>query len=393
MMGRTFQGYRRSNGQVGIRNYIVVIPGVYCSEVAAKKIAAAYSEDEVVFVANSTGCGQCRSDMETTQDIFAGLIANGNVYGALIVGLGCEFLSREGYFKAIKKTGIEKPVHHLYIQETGGIKKTVEEGKKLVDAMLAEARTMQREEIPVSELNLGLECGGSDPTSGISSNTVLGLVTDMLIDEGGTAVISENTEAIGAEHILKERGRTPEIGQKIYDSIVNWEQKIFDITGDDIRKGNPSPGNQASGITTLSEKSLGCIHKAGSRPFDGFYTYGEVIHEKGLMYLDATANDVINVTALAASGSQLVAFTTGRGNPIGNPVVPVVKITGNHDTYLKMEDFLDLDTSASISGEKTMEQLAEEMMDYFLRVCSGEKTKAEENGCVENLISQTCVYV
>ena len=139
-MARTFRGYRRSNGQVGIRNYIAVIPGVYCSEVAAKKIAAHYSSDEVSFVANSTGCGQSRADKETTLDIFAGLIANGNVYGALIVGLGCEFLSREGYFDAIKKTGIEKPVHHLYIQETGGISQTVEEGIKIVDAMLAEAR-------------------------------------------------------------------------------------------------------------------------------------------------------------------------------------------------------------------------------------------------------------
>ena len=392
-MGRTFLGYRRNNGQVGVRNYIAVIPGVYCSETAAKKIAARFSSDEVTFVANSTGCGQCREDMQTTLNVFAGLIANGNVFGAVIVGLGCEFLSRDGYLNAFMEIGIHKPLHHLYIQESGGITGTVEAGVKLVEEMLAEARKMEREKISISELNLGLECGGSDPTSGISSNTVLGLVTDMLIDEGGTAVISETTEAIGAEHILKERGRTPEIGQKIYNSIVNWEQEIYDLTGQDIRKGNPSPGNQASGITTLSEKSLGCIHKAGSRPFDGFYRYGEFIHEKGLMFLDATANDVINVTALAASGSQIVAFTTGRGNPIGNPVVPVVKITGNNDTYRLMEDFIDFDTSASISGEKTMEELAEEMMELFLRVCSGEKTKAEINGCVENMISQTCTYV
>jgi len=392
MMERTFRGYRRSDGCVGIRNYIAIIPGVYCSEVAARKIAAQYSSDEVVFVVNHTGCGQNRTDMQATLDIFAGMIANGNVFGALIVGLGCEFLTKEGYFAALDgKT--DKPVHHLYIQENDGIAKTVEEGKKIVDAMLAEARKMEREEIPLSELNLGLECGGSDPTSGFSSNTVLGFVTDMLIDAGGTAVISETTEAIGAEHILRDRGRTPEIGQQIYDAIVNWERACCEERGEDIRAGNPSPGNQAGGITTLSEKSLGCIHKAGSRPFDGCYTYGQIIREKGLMFLDATPNDIANVTALVACGSQIVAFTTGRGNPVGNPVAPVVKITGNHDTFLKLRDFLDFDTSASISGEKTMEQLADEMLDYFIRVCNGEKTKAEENGCIENMISQTGCYV
>lgn len=240
---------------------------------------------------------------------------------------------------------------------------------------------------------LGLECGGSDPTSGFSSNTVLGNSCDRLIDLGGSAVISETAEAIGAEHILKERGKTQEIGQKIYDAIIKWEKDRFAESGEDIRLNNPSPGNKDGGITTLSEKSLGCIHKSGTRAFDGIYEYGQMIDKKGLFFLNATAFDVPNVVALAAGGAQIVAFTTGRGNPVGNPIVPVMKITGNHDTATRLNDFIDFDTSESISGAKSFEQLGGELFDYMIKVCNGESVKAEINGACEVAINQNYSYV
>lgn len=381
--------YKRMDGRVGIRNHVVVMPGVLCAEVAAKKIVQ--ETEGTTFLYNQVGCGQNQKDKRTTLDVLSGMIANGNVYGALIVGLGCETIQKEEYLEAIKKkTG--KPVYYISIQEEGGIANTVKAGKAIAEKLRQEADKCRREEVDISELFLGLECGGSDPTSGLSCNTVLGKVTDYLIDANGTAAMSETAEAIGAEHILRERGRTPEIGQQIYDAIVKWERDRYEESGEDIRAGNPSPGNIAGGITTLSEKSLGCIHKSGSRPFDGCYEYGELIEGKGLYFINAAAFDVVNTVALVASGAQLVAFTTGRGNPIGNPIAPVVKITGNHEAAIRFADFIDLDTSESLSGKKSFDELSREMLEYMVRVCNGESVKAEINGACEMAVNQINSY-
>jgi altronate dehydratase large subunit len=382
------KAYKRADGRVGVRNHIVVMPGIMCAEVAAKKLA---QETGATFLANQAGCGQSPKDKAMTLEVLSGMIANGNVYGALIVGLGCETIQKDEYLKAIgQKTG--KPVYYISIQEEGGIAATVKAGKEILAKLKEEADQCVREEVELSELFLGLECGGSDPTSGFSCNTVLGKVTDTIIDAGGTAAMSETAEAIGAEHILREKGKTPEIGQQIYDAIVNWEKARYEETGDDIRQGNPSPGNIASGITTLSEKSLGCIHKCGSRPFDGCVEYGELIRGKGLYFINAAAFDVLNTVALVTSGAQVVAFTTGRGNPIGNPIAPVIKITGNHDTAVRLADFIDFDTSATLSGEKSFEELGEEMLQYIVDVCNGEEVKAEINGACEMSVNQNNSY-
>lgn len=385
-----FNGYKRPDGRAGVRNHVVVLPGVLCAEVAARKIAT--RADGVTFIYNPNGCGQCHKDTGVTLDILSGLIANGNVFGALIVGLGCETIRESDYINAVRaKTS--KPVFYIAIQEEGGIGKTVEAGLKIVEALKREADKCPREEIDISELILGLECGGSDPTSGFSANTVLGHTCDMLIDAGGTAVLSETPEAVGAEHILRKRGRTPEIGQNIYDAVIRWEKDCLVGSGEDVRLNNPSPGNKAGGLTTLAEKSLGCIHKSGTRPFDGLYEYGQMIDKKGLFFMNATAFDVPNVTALVAGGAQVVAFTTGLGNPVGNPVAPVIKITGNQDTAVRLSDFIDVNTSGSITGEKSIEQLGRELMDYMLGVCNGTLVKAEENGACEVAINQNYSYV
>lgn len=384
-----FKGYRRSDGRVGVRNHVVVMPGVLCGEVVPKKICE--QVPGTTFLYNPNGCGQNKKDMEVTLDVLSGMIANGNVYAALIVGLGCEFLVKDSYLKAIRaKT--DKPVYYISIQEEGGIQKSVEKGKQIAEKLVAEAAAQEREEIELSELVLGLECGGSDPTSGFSSNTVLGKVTDTIIEAGGSAIMSETAEAIGAEHIMRARGKNKEIGDKLYNAITSWEKARFEESGENIRDSNPSPGNKAGGLTTLAEKSLGCIHKSGSHPFDDCYEYGQIINEKGLFFINATAYDVVNTVALVAAGAQIVTFTTGRGNPIGNPIAPVIKITGNHDAACWLEDFIDFDTSESISGAKSFEELGDELLNHILQVAEGEETKAEINGCCEMGINQNFCY-
>lgn len=342
------------------------------------------------YLYNPNGCAQNSRDTAITLEIISGMIANGNVYGALIVGLGCEMIREDKYMEAIRKK-TDKPVYYISIQEEGGIKKTVDKGIEIVNKLKTEANKCVREECDISELILGLECGGSDPTSGFSANAVLGNTSDRIVDLGGTTVLCETPEAIGAEHILKNRGATPEIGQKLYDAILKFDQ-MFKDNGEDIRKTNPSPGNIASGITTLEEKSLGCVHKGGTKPFTAVYEYGEMIDKKGLVFMDGTAYDVASVVSLIAGGAQIVAFTTGMGTPVGNAIAPVIKITGNKDTATRLEDMIDFDTSSSITGEKSVEELGKELLDYIVNVCNGEKVKAEVNEAYEMAINQFYSY-
>lgn len=383
-----FKGFRRSDGSVGVRNHVVILPGCICSAGAARKIAAAAKGTTYLY--NPNGCAQNTEDTALTLEILSGMIANGNVYGALIVGLGCEIIQEEMYMNAIREK-TDKPVHYISIQKEGGIAKTVTRGVEIAERLCRDAAQCQREDIDISELILGMECGGSDPTSGFSANTVLGNTSDRLVDLGGTSVLSETPEAIGAENILRRRGITPEIGQKLYDTVKRCEQLYLDA-GEDIRNTNPSPGNKAGGITTLEEKSIGCIHKSGSKPFTDVIGYGEKITQKGLLFMDSTAYDVASTVAKIAGGAQVIAFTTGRGTPVGNAIAPVIKITGNHDTFTYLNDMMDFDTSDSFLGHKTIEELGEELLEYILRVCNGTLVKAEENDISDMAINQLHSY-
>ncbi|WP_419025911.1 UxaA family hydrolase [Emergencia sp.] len=383
-----FKGFRRSDGSVGVRNHVVILPGCICSAGAARKIAA--SAKGTTYLYNPNGCAQNTQDTALTLEILSGMIANGNVYGALIVGLGCEIIQEEMYMKAIREK-TDKPIHYISIQKEGGIAKTVKKGVEIAEKLCLEANRCQREDIDIGELILGMECGGSDPTSGFSANTVLGNTSDRLVDLGGTSVLSETPEAIGAENILRKRGITPEIGQKLYDTVKRCEQLYLDA-GEDIRNTNPSPGNKAGGITTLEEKSIGCIHKSGSKPFTDVIGYGEKITQKGLLFMDSTAYDVASTVAKIAGGAQVIAFTTGRGTPVGNAIAPVIKITGNHETFTYLNDMIDFDTSDSFSGHKTIEELGEELLEYILLVCNGTLVKAEENDISDMAINQLHSY-
>jgi len=379
-----FLGYRRPDGRVGVRNHVAVMPGVLCADVAARKIAAATG---ATYLQNPFGCGQTRADTERTLHILSGLLANPNVFGALIVGLGCEFLSEERYRSAVETKSPGKPISYVCIQTSGGIAGTVEKGVKAVQELAACAAKCERVKYSLSELILGLECGGSDPTSGISANVVLGEVSDRIVDMGGTTVISETVEAIGAEHILRERGASKEIGEALYECVRD-KDAAFLALGENIRDCDPSPGNIKAGISTLEEKSLGCINKSGTRQYVALVGYGERVKTRGVVFMDTTAYDVASVTAKVAGGCQVVVFTTGLGNPIGCAIAPVIKMTGNRDTYKKLLDMLDFESGGTLTGEKTVARSADELMELILRVCSGELVKAEINGAEAISIDQ-----
>lgn len=373
-----FMGYRRPDGRVGIRNHVVVMAGVICSDVAARRVASACKGSTYLY--NPKGCGQCWSDTITSRDTMMGMICNPNVYGALIIGLGCEGAQEPLYMEKAQELAPYMPVHYISMQKCGGLQRTVDEGVKIVRAMLQEAAQQQREECDLADLMLGLECGGSDPTSGVAANAVLGKVSDMIVDAGGTTVISETSEFIGAEELAKARGATPEIGQEIYDTIMWKDREWYSRTGNDIRNSNPSPGNIRAGLTTLEEKSLGCINKSGTRPFTACVKAAQPVRTKGTVFMESGAVDSVSTTVEVAGGCQIVAFTTGMGNPMGNPIAPVFKITGNKHTYEFLNDIIDFDASRVISGEKTLDELGDEMLQEIVRICNGKPTKAEFNG-------------
>lgn len=380
-----FMGYKRPYGKVGIRNHVAVVPGVVCSQIAAQRICEAVKG--TTFLASNYGCAFSHDDTARTIEVISGLLANPNVHSALIVGLGCETIQGQFYLDAIEKKSPGKKIVYISMQQEHGLHKTIAKGAQIALELVNEAAACQREECDLSELMLGLECGGSDPTSGVSANVVLGEISDRLVDMGGTTVISETSEFIGAEHIMRTRGVTPEIGEAIYDAI-RAKDDAFRARGWDIRDSNPSPGNIRSGLTTLEEKSLGCVCKSGSRPFTACVAYAQPVEVKGPVFMETSAYDPISTIAEIAGGCQTVAFTTGMGNPMGCAVAPVIKITGNASTFENMNDIIDFETGANLRGEKTVPQIADEMMAYIIEVCNGRLTKAELNGADVLVIDQ-----
>jgi altronate dehydratase large subunit len=368
-----FQGYRRPDGKAGTRNFVLIIPSVGCSQGAAQTIAQGLKG--VISLPNYLGCGQVGEDRGLVKKTLIGFGTHPNVSSVLIVGNGCEQLSPEEIAQGIAPAG--KRVEMIVIQDLGGTKKTVAQGKRIVREMREDAAKLQREPIPLSELILGTECGGSDYTSGLASNPAVGAACDMLVAEGGTVVLSETPELIGAEHLLARRARTPEIAKQVLDTVAWWEKKAI-AAGQDIRECDPSPGNIAGGITTLEEKSLGCIYKAGTGPLEEVITYASHPVQKGLVYMDTPATDIEQLTGMVAGGVQIVAFTTGRGNPLGAPIVPVIKITANRNTYVKLRDNMDIDVSKILQGKETITEAGKRIFEEVIWVASSKITKAEK---------------
>ena len=370
-----FMGYRRANGKAAVRSHILVIPSVVCSQGAAEAITR--NLKGAVYLANVFGCAQVGADREQTKRTLVGFGTNPNVFAVLVVGNGCENLPAKEIAEAIAPCG--KRVEFIEIQDVGGTKKTIVKGRKIVKEMLADAAALPREPIPLRELIMATECGGSDYTSGLASNPALGAASDLVVEAGGTVILSETTELIGAEHLLAKRARAPEIGKQVLDLIAWWEKEAI-ATGQDIRGANPAPGNIAGGITTIEEKSLGCIYKGGTTTLEEVIKYAFPPTRRGLILMDTPGHDIDQLTGMMAGGAQLAVFTTGRGTPTGSPIAPVIKITGNAETYRKMKDNIDLDVSQIIKGKETVKEAGKRVFEEMIAVASGKLTKAEKLG-------------
>ena len=320
----TFYGYRRPDGRVGVRNRVLILPASVCATDTARIIAQ--QVEGAISFNNQQGCSQVAPDQQFTMDVMAGYAANPNIYGTVVVSLGCENCQMDLVVKAIEER-TNKPLKQVIIQEAGGT---------------------------------------------LAVNSVPGQ---------------------GAEHILARRAINKEVHDRIYEITSRFEAH-FHAVGEDVRQGNPSPGNKAGGITTLEEKSLGCIHKGGHSPINAVYDYAKQVESKqGLVIMDTPGNDPASVAAMVAGGAQVIVFSSGRGSPVGHPIAPVVKVTGNKITFANMEDNIDFCAAPLIYGEKTVEQLGTDLLNMVVETACGKQTKAEALGFVETAIARICNYV
>ena len=382
----TIQMYKRSNGEFGIRNHLLIIPTVICANQVANRVMQLVPDS--VAIPHQHGCSQIGADKQRTFDVLAGTGKNPNVGAVLIISLGCEVIDPAELAREISRTG--KRVEWFDIQSVGGSIKAIQHGTQLAKEMRAELDRMEQVAAPLAALKIGVKCGGSDATSGLCSNPALGAAVDQLIASGGSAVIGETTEIIGAEHVLAQRAADEPTKQRLYDIVAAFEAEVTRM-GEDMRGGNPSPGNIAGGLTTIEEKSLGCISKGGTTPIKGVIEYAEALPQDGqggLYFMDSPGNDIECVSGMAAGGVHLVCFTTGRGTPTGSAVVPVIKITGNKQMYERMQDNMDVDVSDVLQGGLTLQQAGEAIWQEIVEVAGGKLTKAELLGHTEFSINR-----
>jgi altronate dehydratase large subunit len=372
-----FLGYRRDDGRVGTRNHVLVVPTVICSSVVAERIAAAIAPTGTA-LPHLAGCGQLGPDMRITHDTLAAYCGHPNVGAVLVIALGCEQVVAQVLAEAARRHG--KPARIVAIQGEGGTVRATAKGIEIATELAADIAPRQREWCDVSDLVLSLKCGGSDYTSGLASNPTLGRVADRLVDLGGSAVLGEIAEIMGAEHLLAARATRPATSDRLIQVITRVEMEARAL-GLDIRGTQPSPGNIRGGLTTIEEKSLGATHKGGERaPLEDVVGYAAPVTAKGLTVMDTPGLDVESVTGMVAGGAQVVVFTTGLGTPTGNPVAPVIKITGNARTARHMADNMDLDVSGIMDDSETLDAAADRLFDEVLAVASGRSTAAERLG-------------
>ncbi len=365
----TFDGYVRSNGDVGIRNDIWIINTVGCVNKTAQKLSELTG---ALYFPHPFGCSQLGDDHELTQKILKGLINHPNAGGVLVLGLGCENNNIPAFKKVLGEVDPER-VKFLITQEASD---EIAEGVKLIDELKEYAAKQKKEKIPVTKLRVGLKCGGSDGYSGITANPLVGRFSDKLISFGGSTILSEVPEMFGAETILMNRAESKEIFDKTV-LLINRFKEYF-IAHNQVVYENPSPGNKEGGITTLEEKSLGCVQKGGQAAVVDVLDYGDTMEKCGLNLLNGPGNDIVAVTNLTAAGAHIILFTTGRGTPLGAPV-PTVKVATNSQLAEHKSGWIDFDAGKLLSGYDS-DKLDEEFFEYVLKVASGEETKNEQNG-------------
>ncbi|RNM29440.1 altronate dehydratase [Absicoccus porci] len=382
-------GYRRADGTIGIRNHVLILPTSVCASDAASQIAE--KVDGTIAIHNQLGCSQNAYDQACTLRTLAGLVANSNVYGAIVISLGCENCQMDLMIDAIRQR-TNKPLETFIIQKCGGVASVLDQAIPKARAMVQASLAVPRMPILLSDIILGTECGGSDPTSGLVANPLIGMLSDHVVDQGGTSILCETTEFIGAEHILMKKAKDSVVAQKIKDIILPYEESQL-VVGENVRKRNPSPGNKAGGITTLEEKSLGCIQKAGHRVIENVLDYARPIDQKGLIIMDTPGNDPISMMGMAAGGCQIILFSTGLGTPLGNPIVPVIKISANPHVAHFMNEHIDLDASDVTNGKITLANAFVALQSLFYETVNGKCTKAEETNCNEIAIARVNKYV
>ncbi len=370
-----FQGYRRADGSVGTRNYVGVLSTVVCANEVAEDIAR--EVDEAVSFTHHQGCCQTPLDVQRVNEALIGLGRNPNLAAVLLVSLGCESTAIQDVAEGIRAGG--KRVEVIGLQETGGVVRTREQGMEIARRMVAEASTLKRETCDLSDIVLGLKCGSSDTTQGLSATPAIGVVSDRIVEAGGTSILGEVTEFIGAEHILVKHAANDAIADQILALVERMESRAKAV-GCDMRGGQPTGGNIKGGLTTIEEKSLGAIAKGGVAPVQAVYEYGERPTVKGLVVMDSPGREPEILTGLAAAGCNMIVFATGRGAPQGFPFVPVVKLTGNDLTWERMRDHMDLSVAGVIEGTESLPEAGERLLTKIVNVASGEPTRAEITG-------------
>ncbi|MHC1761247.1 MAG: UxaA family hydrolase [Negativicutes bacterium] len=368
-----FNGYYRQDGRVGIRNYLAIMSTVMCANEVTEMICSQVKG--AVPIIHGQGCCQMPPDLRTVASTLAGLGKNPNVGAVILVSLGCEGVDPHAVAAEIKASG--KPVATLVIHDLGGIAKTVAQGTQIGIELLATLGKQERQPATVHDLVVGIKCGSSDTLSGLLTNPTTGLAVDKLIDQGGRVVFGEITEMIGAEEFVLCRTQDEKVKSKILTAILDIEDSAKRI-GEDMREGQPTPGNIKGGLTTIEEKSLGAVEKSGSRPIDDFIDYGAQVGEGRLTVLDSPGREPELLTGLAAAGAQLIIFTTGRGAPQGFPICPVIKVTANERTFDFLGEFIDL--GLCIGQEiPDLDQESDRILELVQEVSNGKLTKAEIN--------------
>lgn len=373
-----FRGYRRPDGRVGVRNHVIVVNATAETASLARRIASRVPG--VVPVVHQHGHAQFPEDAEQTFRTLVGNAAHPNVAAALFIGLGDRsdragemaeaVLERKGKARAVELAGFPST------------QRLMEAACLWLEEALAEAAATERSPADTSELVVGLECGGSDGWSGITANPAMGVASDLIVAAGGTVILSETPEAIGAEHILANQAESPEVAAAFLEIVARYEERIK-ASGSDIRSANPSPGNVRGGLTTLDEKSLGCIKKGGSTPLREVLRYADRPTKKGFVFMDTPGYDVDSVSGMTAGGAQIVLFSTGRGSPTGSPIAPVIKIGTNTRLYQRMPEHIDIDAGVILEGRGTLQSVGEAIFEKVHAVARGELSCAERHGHAE----------
>jgi altronate dehydratase large subunit len=366
-----FLGYRRADGRIGIRNHILIIPTVSCVNRVATDIA---NKTGAATFTHPYGCTFDAEENRTTEETFIGLGKHPNVAAILVVGLGCETASAKRVTEAIRDSGT--PVETLIVQQKGGSRTTSAAGIEAVRAMQAKFVRPPTDPGDLSELIIALECGSSDSFSGLTANPAVGEAADLIVEAGGTVVLSEITEMVGAERVLSRRARTEGIRNELLSLIRKYEIDLSMSTEDDSGIFI-TPGNIAGGLTTIEEKSLGCIYKAGTHPIAQIVGYGEVPREKGVIIMDTPGYDISSVTGKVAGGAHMVLFTTGKGTPTGSPVAPVIKISSNNRTFQHLSEDIDMTAGDVMEGTKTLKEVGREIVQRVIDTANGLPAKAE----------------